>query len=380
MRDRKLLIVVNEDRFFLSHRKEVGVRARAAGWDVTVVAKDTGVKGEIEALGLNFVDLPINPTGKNPLQEMRVVRFLSNLYKKNSDAIVHHVGLKLLLWGSLASKMSPVRGTVNALSGLGTLFTGERPSRLIYLMYPLLRFCKRRSKNIHYIFQNNDDRQVFEDQKLLGIDDNHLIRGAGIDLEKFAYRPIRHGGTVKVVFTGRMLEEKGVLDLVKAAEILRPKYEGKVEFILCGALSKNPSALSEKEIRELTDGRYIKWLGYLPDVRNVLVDSTIYCLPSHREGFPKSVIEASAIGRPIVTYNSVGCRDTVEQGKNGFKVPLRDYKSLAESLDMLISDPALCDRMGMASRKIAEKTYDINFVVGKHLQIYDRLYRNSKES
>ena len=153
MKDSKeLFIVVNEDRFFLSHRKEIGVAAHKRGWDVIVVCKDTGQRNEIEELGLKFLSLPINPTGKNVRQEFRVFRFLKNLYKKHPDALVHHVGLKLLLWGTLAASTSRVRGVVNAVSGLGTLFAGGKRSRLASLVFPLLRYCRRNFKNIHYIF------------------------------------------------------------------------------------------------------------------------------------------------------------------------------------------------------------------------------------
>lgn len=374
MSKRTLLIVVNEDRFFLSHRKEIGVSAHSRDWDVSVVAKDTGVRAEIEELGLKFINLPINPTGKNIFQELRVLSFLQKLYSRNPDAVVHHVGLKLLLWGSLAAKMSPVKGVVNAVSGLGTLFAGERPSRLIDLMFPMLRYCKRKTKNIHYIFQNTDDRQVFADQNLLGIDNHYLIKGAGVDLDFFAFTPIPKDLPVKIVFIGRMIREKGVVDIIRAASIIKQKYEDKVEFILCGALSSNPSALSEEEIGRLADGKYIRWMNHIKDVRSVLQESSIFCLPSHREGFPKSAIEASAVGRPILTYDSVGCRDTVIQGKNGYKVPLKDYESLAEKLDFLISHPDVCHRMGKVSRKIAENNYNIDTVVKKHLEIYDKIY------
>lgn len=373
MQDKTLFIVVNEDRFFLSHRKEIGDYAHRKGWDVTVVAKDTGVKKEIEEMGLHFINLPINPTGKNVFQELRVLRFLKKLYRRNPDAVVHHVGLKLLLWGSLANHLSPMRGVVNAVSGLGTLFTGDRPSRLIGVMFPLLRYCRKKGGNVCYIFQNHDDRQTFEDQKLIGPYNYFMIKGAGVDLDYFDFTPIPEEGKVKVVFTGRMIKEKGVVDLVKAANLLKDKYEDKVEFILCGSLSSNPSALTEEEVNKLADGKYIKWLNFQSDVRSILKDSTIFCLPSYREGFPKSIIEASAIGRPIVTYDSVGCRDTVVNGKNGFKVPLKDYRALAEKLDYLISRPEVCVKMGKASRRIAEKTYDVRKVVRRHLDIYDRL-------
>lgn len=369
----KLFIVVNEDRFFLSHREDIGKAASREGWDVTVVCKDTGMRGRIEAMGLKFVDLPINPTGMQVKEELKLLNFLRRLYRRHPDAIVHHVGLKLLLWGSVAAWLSPVKATVNAVSGMGTLFTGKKPSKLGKLVFPVLRFCKRKNSRLLYIFQNEDDRGIFADHHLLDHAQTVIIKGAGVNLSEYPFTPLPEGDPKKIVFAGRMLREKGVLDLVKAAEKLRIKYEGKAEFLLCGPLSSNPSALNADEISRLIDGSYIQWLDNLEDVRPILKESSIFCLPSHREGFPKASIEASAIGRPIVTFDTVGCRDTVEDGFNGFKVELEDSQALAEKIEYLIEHPEECARMGANSRKIAEKTYDIKEVIDKHLEIYSEM-------
>lgn len=375
-----LIIVVNEDRFFLSHRKDIGVAAQKKGWDVIIVAKDTGRRSEVEDLGLTFINLPINPTGKNVVQELKVLRFLRKLYKEHPDALVHHVGLKLLLWGTLSASSTHVRGVVNAVSGLGTLFAGGKRSKLAKVVFPLLRRCGRKFANIHYIFQNSHDRNVFASERILNKFNHHYIKGSGVNLSDFEYAPLPEELPLKVVFTGRMLKEKGVLDVIEVAKKLRPKYEDSVEFILCGALSSNPSALSQKEIEKLIDGKYIQWRNHLQDVRPVLRESTVFLFPSlYGEGIPKSVIEASAVGRPILTYDSVGCRDTVKQGRNGFAVPVRDCDKLAEKLDYLLSNRDVCEKMGEASRELAEKHYDIRTVVRKHLEIYDIVSKKGKK-
>ena len=176
-----------------------------------------------------------------------------------------------------------------------------------------------------------------------------------------------------------MLREKGVEDLVKAAEILRPEYEGKIEFLLCGDLSHNPCAMTREEILNLVDGKYIKWLGHRSDVVELLTQSDIMCLPSYyREGVPRSLIEASAIGRPIVTTDSVGCRDTVVDGVNGYLVPVHSPEKIAEALKKLIDNPELRKKMGEESRKIAEREYDVNAVAATHLDIYESLNRTGK--
>ena len=181
-------------------------------------------------------------------------------------------------------------------------------------------------------------------------------------------------GKLHVIFTARMVREKGTLILIDAAEELRKDYEGKVDFWLCGKLSDNPNALTEEELRLRCDDNYIKWLGFRKDVKELLRQASIVAFPSYyREGVPKSLIEACATGRPIVTTNSIGCKDTVEDGVNGFLIPIKDSHALAEKLKVLIDNPALRQKMGMESRRIAERDFSLDNVVAKHLEIYSNL-------
>lgn len=377
----KLLLIVNEDRFFLSHRKEIALAAKDAGWEVTVVCKDTGLRGEIEALGLEVLELPINPTGMNPLQEFKTWRFLYKLYRKNRNAIVHHVGLKNILWGGLAAKLVGVRGVVNAVSGLGGLFSIDKLKPTTMGVLAIMRFSNKR-QNVKVIFQNQEDKSLFLCHGVVKESQTAFIKGSGVDLDVFKYAPeppveashetsLLHEKTLKVVFTARMVKEKGVMELIAAAERLRKDYEGKVEFWLCGRLAVNATAVSREELETLCDGRYIKWLDFQKDIKSILEQCHIMAFPSYyREGVPKSLIDACAIGRPIVTTNSIGCKDTVDDGVNGFLVPVKDSEALARKLRILIEDKELRVRMGKASREKAEKEFSLKDVVGKHLAIY----------
>ena len=370
-----LLMVVNEDRFFLSHRKDIALTAQNDGWDVKIVCKDTGRRREVEALGLEMIELPINPTGTNLLQELKTYRFLKKLYAKHQDAVVHHVGMKLILWGGLAARRSGVKGVVNAVSGLGVMFSSEKLSLMARGILLAMRYAHHRG-NVVDIFQNHEDEQLFVQHHISRPQGIQLIKGSGIDLSLFAYHPQPAGQPVKVLFTGRMVEEKGVIVLVEAAELLRPAYEGRVQFLLCGMLSTNPKAIGREQLEALCDGHYIQWLGYRDDIREQLIASHIMAFPSYyREGVPKSLIEACAIGRPIVTTRSIGCKDTVSDGVNGFLVPVRDSRSLADKLRLLIDDPSLREKMGLASRKKAELEFQLESVIRRHMEIYERLYR-----
>lgn len=371
----KLLMIVNEDRFFLSHRKEIALAAQRAGWDVTVVCKDTGRWNEVLGLGLKVLELPINPTGMNLTQELRTFWFLYTLYRKNRDAVVHHVGLKNILWGGLAAKLANVRGVVNAVSGLGALFSGNKMGVTAKGILAVMRFSNKRER-VKVIFQNQEDKSLFLQFGVVNDSQVEFIKGSGVDLTDFKYVPEPESETLKVVFTARMVKEKGVMELIEAAEKLRNDYEGKVEFWLCGRLAVNADAVSREELETRCDGKYIKWLDFQKDIKSVLEQCHIMAFPSYyREGVPKSLIDVCAVGRPIVTTNSIGCKDVVDDGVNGFLIPIKDSEALAEKLRILIEDKALRFRMGKAAREKAEREFAIEKVIEKHLDIYNGIWQ-----
>lgn len=370
---KKLLLVINEDTFFLSHRYRIAELASNSGWDVTLVTKDTGHRKEIEDQGYKYLELPINPTGMNIFQELKTYRFLYKLFKENKDSIVHLVGLKNMLWGGLASRFARSRGVLYAVCGLGTLFGENRSAIVSKSIQKLLKVAMNR-KNVAVIFQNREDEKLFKENRIIEKAFHFFIKGSGVNLQEF--HPVSHEASnpVKIIFTARMLREKGVEDLIAAAEILRPKYQGRVQFILCGGLSENPNALTKTDLEELTDGEYIQWLGHRTDIPALLQEADIMCFPSYyREGVPKSLIEASAAGLPIITTDSIGCRDTVEPKKNGYLVSPHSPGEIAKALRKLIENPEKRKRMGQTSRAIAEKDYDVEAVAAKHLEIYTLL-------
>lgn len=370
---KKLYIIVNEDRFFLSHRKGIALAAQEANWDVTVVGKNTGQRHEVEEMGLKVMELPINPTGMNPIQEFKTFRFLYTLYKKNRDAVIHHVGLKTCLWGGLAAKLAKVHGVVNAISGLGAIFSDNKIGMTAKGILAVMRFSNKRSR-VKVIFQNQEDRSLFLHYGVINESQAEFIKGSGVDLNIFKYVPEPKTETLRVVFTARMVKEKGVMEVIEAAEMLRQDYEGRLEFWLCGRLADNADAVSQEELETRCDGKYIKWMDFQKDIRTILEQCHIMTFPSYyREGVPKSLIDACAVGRPIVTTNSIGCKDVVDDGINGFLIPVRNSRALAEKIRILIEDKALRVRMGKAAREKAEREFSIEKVIEKHLEIYNNI-------
>src|ERR1035437_292449 len=307
----KLFIIVNVDWFFLSHRKEIALSAKKNGYDVTIVTNNTGKKPEIEGLGLHVIDLPMSRSGKNIFKELSTFIFLYKLYKKEKPDVIHHVGLKTILWGTFAAKLLNINGIVNAVSGLGLFFAEDNISVSSKIFVQVLRYSHHR-KNLAVIFQNDEDKSLFLNNHIIRKDQAYLIKGSGVDLSHFCYTPEPTGGKIKVLLTARMIPEKGIFFLTEAANLLKSEYINKVQFLLCGGVAASPNAIKEEDLKGVCDGEYISWLGYRTDVLELLKSAHIIAFPSYyKEGLPKSLIEATAVGRPIITTNSIGCKETV---------------------------------------------------------------------
>ena len=370
---KKIFIVVNVDWFFLSHRLPVALAAQKAGWEVTIVTADTGKLKDIEILGLKVINLPMSRSGMNIKEELGTLRFLYNLYKREKPDVVHHVGMKTILWGTLAAKFAKVKGVVNAVSGLGGFFAEDNKSMLAKVMPKVLKFSHNR-KNLLVIFQNNEDRAMYVKKGIIDDGQARFIKGSGVNLQEFCYTPEPTEGKVNIILTARMIVEKGVFLLTEAAEKLRKDYEDKVEFWLVGGIDDHPGAITKEQLEAVCDGKYIQWLGYRTDVKELLQSSHIVAFPSYyMEGLPKSLIEADAIGRPVITCNSVGCKETVIDGYNGYLIPTKDVDALVEKLDILLGDAKLRQEMGKNSRKYAEENFSIDVVIERHLKVYEEL-------
>ena len=374
---KKLFIIVNVDWFFLSHRKEIALAAQRAGWDVTIVTADTGKLKDISSLGLKVINLPMSRSGMNIFQELGTLNFLRKLYKHERPDVVHHVGMKTILWGTLAAKFSHVKGVVNAVSGLGGFFAEDNKSILAKVMPKVLRFSHK-GMNLLVIFQNHEDEAMYMKKGIIRNNQARFIKGSGVNLKEFSYTPEPIEGKTNVILTARMIVEKGVFLLTEAAEKLRQDYKNKVDFWLVGGLDDHPGAITKEQLDVVCDGNYIKWLGYRTDVRELLQQSHIVAFPSYyMEGLPKSLIEACAVGRPIITTQSIGCKDTVDDCVNGFLIPTKDVDALASKLRVLIDNPEIRVSMGKASRTKAEKEFSLDVVIERHLKIYNELIQAS---
>lgn len=368
-----LLIITNVDWFLISHRLVLAKAAVQDGWKVFVACEDTGRGKEISVDGIEFINFPFSRSGTNPFSEFTLYRRFKKLYIDLKPDVIHHITIKPVIYGSLAARNIGIKGVVNAISGMGYMFTAGK----IGLMQKIiLQLMKRGSnqKSVSFIFQNEEDKAVLQKfQVLTQCKSLNLIKGSGIDLDLYKFYPLPEiKNKIKILFPSRMLWDKGVRELKEASEILKDKYKEKIQFVLVGkADDHNKSAVNADYLKSWADNDYVVWKGHVDNMVEEYKTAHIVTLPSYREGLPKTLIEACAIGRPIVTTDAIGCKDCVDEGLNGYKVDVGNSEGLAEALEKLVNDYNLMESMGLEGRRKAEKEFDVNDVIKKHLEIYN---------
>jgi glycosyltransferase involved in cell wall biosynthesis len=372
---RKLLFVVNVDWFFISHRLPLAEEAMRRGDEVYLITKDTGRMAELKYAGLQCFEIDFERSGKNPIKELKLISKLASLYKIIQPDLIHHITLKPSIYGTLAAKIchSSAR-IINTVSGLGYTFTAGRRSVSKYILTFLLKLAFS-DKKANFIFQNPDDLAVYKRFGFLNELNNIIIKGAGVDENIFYYREPHSKDTdkIRVVLLARMLKDKGVLEFIKAGNVLKEILQDRMEFVLVGGIDEfNPAAISADTLYKLCDNVFISWLGQRADVMEIYDKADIVCLPSYREGLPKSLVEAMAIGRPLITTDAIGCRECVEEGVNGFLTPIGDHIILAERIKTLVLDKKLRLKMGEASRMKMVKEMSLNNVVKMTFSFYEK--------
>jgi glycosyltransferase involved in cell wall biosynthesis len=365
-----LLFVVNIPEFFLSHRLQLAIAAREAGFRVFVATGSGSACDQIVELGFVHHLLPMSRSGRNPLSELHSLWALYWLMHTIKPDLVHLVTIKPVLYGGLMARMSGVAAVVAAISGLGTMFVAREGGRswIRFAVEWLYRLALGHS-NIKVVFQNPDDRSVVVGLGAVCDEQTVLIRGSGVLLSDYPVLPEPEGLPV-VTFAARLLKDKGVREFVEVARILKARGVP-AEFWLVGSPDPgNPTSITEDDVKQWAQEGLVKVFGYRNDIAKLFAKSNIVVLPSYREGFPKVLIEAAASGRAVVTTDVPGCRDAIEPGLTGLLVPVRDTLALADAVQTLIGDTTRRQQMGAAGRALAEREFTVEKVVDTHLDIY----------
>ena len=381
-KDKKIIILVNYLSFFLSHRLPIAEALLAKGFEVFIgYGELRGADPKIlEHKGFKLNLIPMQPAGFNLFRELKTLYYIWIFFKKVKPDIVHLITIKPYLYGGIISRLIGVQCLVSAVSGLGTIFVKKdlKSKLLRFLIYPLYKIAFNHS-NQKIILQNKDDLNLLHNWGVLNLSKIKLLKGSGVNLDDFKNFN-EPSGKITVCFAARLLRDKGVYEYISAAQLLKERGI-KARFLLAGDLDENnPTGLNLNDLDKLKNDNYVEFIGYHKDIPSLYEKSHIICLPSYREGFPKSLIEAAAAKSPVVTTDVPGCRDAIIPNKTGLLVPVRDFKKLADALQRLIESPQIRIAMGDAGRKLAEEEFPIEKIVKDHLNIYQDLLNNNLKS
>ena len=371
---RHLVYVITEDWFFKSHFFDRAIAAVRAGYKVTVITRCRDSARELKKYDLLTENIEFSRRGSNPITELTTIFKLRSTLKRIKPDIVHNIALKPVVLGSLAAQFAGIRNIVNAPVGMGYVFTSqESKARVLRPIVKVLIRYVLGNKNRRVIIENHDDFENLVSGGFARRDSIALIKGAGVDVQKFSQRP-EPNEPVKVIMVSRLLRDKGVYEFIGAAKIVRLKNNN-VQFLLVGDIDDgNPTSMNSEAIASLANSIDVTWLGARTDIAELLAESHIACLPSYREGLPKSLIEAASVGRPIVTTDTPGCREVVTHMVNGLLVQPRDAQALALAIEKLVEDPNLRKLMGEENRHKAETEYANEIIINQTHRVYDSFY------
>jgi glycosyltransferase involved in cell wall biosynthesis len=372
---RRILFTVNVDWFFLSHRLPVALAAREAGAEVIVAAGATGRGPAIEAAGLRFIPLPMSRQGRNPLTEPFAILAVARLYRRLRPDLVHQVAIKPVLYGSLAASLvRPRMPRVNAISGLGFAFSADKRAHWVGRVVRSLFRVALRTGRSRTIFQNHVDLDAFVAAGLIPRDRTVLIRGSGVDPERFRPSPLPEAPVV--LLASRMLWEKGVGELVEAVPTIRAQVPDVRVLLVGGPDAGNPTSIDRDQLALWDAEGTIEWRGHCTDMSEVLPEASVIVLPTYYpEGLPKVLIEAGAAARPVVASDVAGCREIIENGVNGLLVPPKDPAALADAVVAVLRDPERATAMGRAGRALVESDFTEAQVVERTMALYAELLK-----
>lgn len=375
MTKKTLLFVVNDAKYFTSHRLPIAKKVSTKGFEVHLSAPSNEAQ---EALfrkeGITFHASPLK-RGKSSLKsEVKYIIHLYQLYKEYNFDVIHHVTIKPVLFGGIAARLAKVKSVVCAISGMGYIFInqGIKASIVRKLVIVGYRFAFKQQR-LCAIFQNEDDRSIFLENHIVNKRDTVLIKGSGVDLKLFSAATLPPTDNIYVTLPARMLWDKGVGEFVKAARLVKQETSHIIFQLAGGIDTENPAGIPEEQLKAWQEEGVVSWLGHRTDMADIFTQSHIVCLPSYREGLPKALIEAMGCARTIVTTDVPGCREVIEHGVNGHLVPVKNASKLAESILLLAKNPKMLDEMGRNSRKKAENEFSVDMVIEKTLDVYKRL-------
>ncbi len=369
---KKILFIVSEDWYFVSHRLHLATAAIKDGHEVLLLSRLSEHKGLINSLGIETIDLPIKRSSRNPFRELKTIYFIFDVISNFKPNLVHAVAMKPVLYTALSTIFFNPNGRIFAFGGLGFIFrsnkTLARALRLFFI--PIFRLLLR-GKNIRLIIQNKDDRKLLEDYRVVDEKKIRLIRGAGVDTMKFVSQSTSHSDTLLVILPARMLWDKGVEDFVICAKRCQNKKVN-ARFVLIGDPDPhNPECIPDSQLKKWIEQGAIEWWERQDDILSAYHKADIVCFPSYHEGLPKALLEAASCGLPIVSYDVPGCREVVQDNINGFLIPFKDIDALFSAVLKLLEDSKLRYEMGQRGREMILKDFTQEKIAAETISLWN---------
>ncbi len=371
---RRLLFIVNIDWFFLSHRLPIAIKALNEGYEVHIATSITDKYDVLRSHGLIVHPLPIGRSSIGFFSELKTFLTFLRVIRKVRPHILHLVTIKPVIFGGICARLAGVPSVVSAISGLGFVFLarGLKASVVRTLVVSLYRLALGK-RNLKVICQNPNDCETLVQTAGLSLARVAMIPGSGVDLVNYMVKPLPQGIPL-VVMAARLLRDKGVYEFIEAAQLLNQRSVA-VRFCLIGEPDHgNPATVTLDDLCAWDRYGCVERLGYRNDIPDLFSKANVVVLPSYYgEGLPKTLVEAAACGRAVVTTDHPGCRDAIEPGKSGLLVPVKDSTALADAIQQLVDNPKLQYSMGRAGRALAEREFAIEKIVNAHLTIYKEL-------
>lgn len=341
------------------------------GWEVFALCPEGEYSPRFADEGIVHIHYDIERSSLNPLKELSAIRNIAAALRAINADILHTFTVKPNIYGTLAARLAGTKTTFCSVTGLGSFFIESGPKAMFIrtLISILYRIVFTLAKGV--VFQNGDDRELFIAKKIVSREKTHLIKGSGIDTTLWNRKNERGAEEQKcVLFIGRLLIHKGIREFIQAARIVKVSYPG-VRFTVAGDFDGgNPYNLPKEEFDAAIEEGIIEFVGWQEDVRPLYEAADLFVLPSYREGMPRTAIEAASMGLPVITTDAVGCREVVEEGVNGYLVPIGESRKLADRIIRLLVDDALYHKMAENAREKAVSEFDIVAIVTQHLQLY----------
>lgn len=372
----KFVLYANTDWYLYNFRLSTALALVSHGHEVVMLSPPGEFGARFQTHGLRWVTLPMDRASLNPVREALTLRALVRVLKAERPDVLHNFTVKCAVYGAIAARIANIPAVVNAVAGMGYVFTSDRA--LARALRPIVTLLMRGTlgrAQSRLVLQNPDDADAFVASRIVPAGQIRVIRSSGVDISRFTPREPHPPGPLRVLLAARLLWEKGIGEFAEASRLLR--QEGRrVEFLLAGMPDHgNPRSVRRDEVEQWARDGLLIWLGHVEDMPTLMRSVDVMALPSYyREGVPKSLIEAAACGLALVTTDLAGCREVVSShGEDGLHVQPRDPRSLADLLKMLDDDRALLRRLGERARQKAMEEFDERSVIRRTIDVYDEL-------